>query len=152
MSEDRETHEQEAREQLASRIAEMHVYLSAAEDERDVWDDDAMADRGNGDLYSLADYGLEWTKATTNHRDGTVTYVHVLSTGGPHDEFQVEFDGKGSVESVTFVYLPWGDRVEIDALNSYDIDPSSPATAGAGTVRDFYESFYGDIIDTGGLS
>jgi hypothetical protein len=139
---DHETHEQEARDQLASRIAEMDAYLRLGRLEVDVYDDDEMGKASNQELYSLADYGLEWTKATTNHRDGTVTYVHVLSTGGPGDEFQVEFDENGNVRHWLFVYLPWGDRVEINCGDGNLNDD--------GAVTDFYASFYGDIIDQEG--
>jgi hypothetical protein len=127
---DNEKHEDEAREQLASRIATMREYLDLAERGVDVYDDLPE------DVYPLNEWGLEWAKDTTNHRDGTVTYVHVLSTGGPHDEFQVTFDSDdGRVTSWTFVYLPWFGRVEL----SYSPDEN-------GTVREFYETFYGEYV------
>jgi hypothetical protein len=127
-----ETNESDARQALAGRIDEMRVFLAA-----NPFDDETFDE--------IANYGLEWTKAITDHRAGTVTYVHVLSTGGPHDEFQVTFDpDRGTVDGVTFVYLPWFDRVEIDERDFPD--RGADESTGMATVRDFYATFYGELV------
>jgi hypothetical protein len=130
-------HQTEARELLARRVEDMTYFLSDAYAETDHEGDDE-----HGSHY---DYGLSWEKEITNHREETVTYAHVLSTGGPHDEFRVTFDYKGSVESVTFVYLPWFDRVEIDVV-PFAGPMGFPPVSYSDTVRDFYSTFYGDLV------
>jgi hypothetical protein len=127
MSETHDNHVSEARQLLASRVEEMSALLAATHEETDA---DILD--GYEDAY---DYGLAWNKYLTNHIDETVTYIHLLSTGGPGDEFHVTFGPNGEVENVTYVYLPWFDRVEIDVdewINS--------------TVRDFYATFYADLV------
>ena len=116
----------EAERQLASRLAEMRTYN----------DFDGDPDDGPEELGPVYDWGLEWTKAITDHRNETVTYVHVLSTGGPHEEFRVTFAPSGAIEAVMFVSLPWFDRVEIE-LHGDDLD----------TATAFYEANYAGLID-----
>lgn len=136
-------HEQEARELLASRIADMRSYLSLAGEGYDVYDDSEVGQRTEDELYSIGDYGLEWSKHTTNHREGTVTYVHVLSTGGPHDEFQVTFDpDKGQVMRWVYVYLPWFDRVELSSDDGW-LDNGEDVVE---TIAEFYDTFYGELV------
>jgi hypothetical protein len=128
----------------------MRTYLDAAQpdDDGETWseteDEGPLYEAGLPQIY---DYGLEWAKHTTNHREGTVTYVHVLSTGGPHDEFQVTFDpDSGKVDDWKFVYLPWFDRVELGS-NPYDLSDSyEEGEKLAETVVDFYEQFYGELV------
>lgn len=116
----------EALAQLASRVEDMQAFL------------DMECLEGDDELGSVYDYGLEWSKDTTDHRNGTVTYVHVISTGGPHEEFQVTFgfnQGGASVDvdGVTFVSMPWFGREEITVEDT--------------NVTDFYNQFFGDLVE-----
>lgn len=127
----------EAVELLGRRLADMRWFCSEEYDPE-------SPDDEHGDVY---DYGLEWSHELTNHRTGELTYRHVLSTGGPHDEFVVSFceDASGTgrgyeVTAVTFVYLPWFDRVEIPL----------PSEAGTGLLveaaQEFYSRFFADLV------
>lgn len=121
-------HETEAREQLASRAADMRAFLEM---------DDAH--EGTDEMGSVYDYGLEWTAESRSYRDSTITYRHVVSTGGPHEELLVTFAesiGEGvHVTGVTFVSLPWFDRVEIPVADDDE------------RVWDFYGAFFADLVD-----
>lgn len=153
MSETHDSHVSEARRLLASRVEEMSALLAAAHEEADA---DILD--GYEDAYdAAAHFGLAWTKYLTNHIDKTVTYIHLLSTGGPGDEFHVTFGPTGNVENVTYVYLPWFDRVEIDvcgvnATNVRTPDDAEQALKAKidewvnGKVRDFYATFYADLV------
>lgn len=126
------TNREKAYEQMASRLGDMREYLDVANDGRDVTDPDDTSE----ELGPLDEYGLEWTKDVTNHRDQTVTYVHVLSTGGPHEEFQITFDPeKGTVDDVLFVSKPWFGREEIRLVGSDDE-----------TAVSFYEAFFSEYV------
>lgn len=119
-----------AREQLASRLTDMQAFLGM---------DDAA--EGADELGSVFDYGLEWAKDSMSWARSTVTYRHVISTGGPHEQFDVTFGrnehGYGLViDSITFVSLPWFGRVEIP-LSGDDLV----------TAEAFYESFFADDCD-----
>ena|SRR5690606_2452292 len=128
MSETHDNHVSEARQLLASRMEEMSALLTATHGETDA---DILD--GYEDAYdAAAHFGLAWTKYLTNHIDKTVTYIHLLSTGGPGDEFHVTFGPNGDVKHVTYVYLPWFNRVEIATISE--------------TVRDFYATFYADLV------
>jgi hypothetical protein len=120
-----EDHKREAGDLLAGRLAEMRTFLAF----------DGDPDDGPEELGPVYDYGLEWTKAVTDHIAETVTYRHVLSTGGPHEQFDVTFGERGVVDAVTFVYLPWFGRVEIE-LSGDDAE----------TAREFYWTFFGDLV------
>lgn len=133
MSED---HKAEAERLLESRIADMRRYLELADEGVDVHDSEDMPE----DIGPVYDYGLAWDKVTTDHREETVTYEHQLSTGGPGDEFHVVFElGTGVVDKVTFVYLPWFDRVEID----FDMEDEDSGAL----LKRFYETFFGYVGD-----
>lgn len=128
------THQEEAERLLDSRLADMRTYLGA---------DDPYADEepiGDAELGSVYDYGLSWERDSYSYHNDTLTVRHVLSTGGPHDEFVVTFDRDGSVSAATFVYLPWFDRVEIDLYTQ--VGPEA-----CETVVDFYERFFGESLD-----
>lgn len=158
MSETHEDHVKEAKQTLERRIADMRALVDASDIESLNVNDPDPADRAvermrairareateadshatAGDMMEAAEeraheYGLAWDKYLTNHRDGTVTYVHCTSTGGPGDEFYVTYalGGLGRVDDVKYVYLPWFDRVEIE--------PSGDDLA---TLTEFYERFY----------
>jgi len=126
---DHDDNEREAREQLASRADDFRAYLACD-------DPDEGAPEELGSIY---DYGLEWSKHTTNHYDDTVTYRHVLSTGGPHEEFRVMFDDRGQVAHWTFVSLPWFGRVEIESHDRDALDVRD-------LVAEFYATNYGDLV------
>lgn len=144
----------EAQAQLASRVDDMRAMLALARGDynsdgaRDLLDDhgydvsDIDAQDAAQDIVST--YGLSWERDSASFRDETVTYVHVLGTGGPHEEFQVTFASDGrygySVESVVFVSLPWYDKVEIPLLDD------SHGSEDAVTVSDFYDTFYADLV------
>lgn len=131
MSETHDTHVNEARQLLASRVEDMRALLAATHG--DTQSDDILD--GFEDAYdAAANYGLAWVKYLTNHIDQTVTYVHQLSTGGPGDEFHVTISSTG-VENVTYVYLPWFDRVEVNVTRTDDAE----------TIHDYYSTFYADL-------
>lgn len=129
-STEEQQHQREAEELLKSRLQDFTQFL--AREAIGSWREDPTT--GDEELGDVEDYGLEWTKQSTDHRWGTVTYVHVLSTGGPHDEFQVTFDpDTGVPKRILFVYLPWFGRVEIEVEDD--------------EAFDFYEQFFGpDVV------
>jgi len=134
MSETHNTHVSEARQLLASRVEDMRALLAATHEDTQSTNTDILD--GFEDTYdAAANYGLAWVKYLTNHIDQTVTYVHQLSTGGPGDEFHVTVSPTG-VENVTYVYLPWFNRVEIDVTRTDDAE----------TIHDFYATFYADLV------
>ena len=53
-------------------------------------------------------------------RKETVVKV-VLSTGGPHEEFDIVYNENNKPIRGTFVYLPWFDRIEIP-LSDEEVD------------------------------
>lgn len=128
-----ETNEREARELLERRLEDFRYFCGdayATADETEEYDDE------HG---SVNDYGLSWEHEMTNHRTGEETYRHVLSTGGPHDEFQVTFEPVRhgyAVSAITYVYLPWFDRVKISGAD-YDMDD---ATA-------FYNQHFAEMVE-----
>lgn len=128
---------QEAYAQLESRVADMAKYLELANEDVDVHDDE-IYEHEDGELSPVSEYGLEWRKASTDHVNETVTYHHVLSTGGPHEQFNVTFEGSKVVD-VWFVSLPWFGREEIGLVGN-DRE----------TAKDFYETFYGDLVEAEG--
>src|SRR5690606_15355643 len=135
MSETHNTHVSEARQLLASRAEDMRALLVATHEDTQSANTDILD--GFEDAYdAAANYGLVWVKYLTNHIDQTVTYIHQLSTGGPGDELRVTFGPNGDIENVTYVYLPWFDRVEIDIMHTDDAE----------TIHDFYATFYADLV------
>ena len=68
----------EAERLFASRVADMRTFLARGEAAYEDSDDDEL------ELGSVYDYGLDWSRWLTDQRAGTTTYVHLLSTGGPH--------------------------------------------------------------------
>jgi hypothetical protein len=102
----------EALQTLKSRIEDFKRFNKLSPD----WEDNPTKEdqKTLDDLGSPYDYGLSLEKESYNYRSELVTWRYVLSTGGPHDEFEFQADKNGSIErdSIKFVFLPWFDRIE----------------------------------------
>lgn len=129
-------HEQEARQALTNRVATAKAYLENYQD--GLGDDDPEY----GDIY---DYGLDFAKVITDHRAGTVTYCHLLSTGGPQEEMLVTIDDDRPNREyrVTFVYKPWFGNVTITDEQMSDEDQR--------VLVDFYGAFFDEDMTTEGI-
>lgn len=122
------TEETEARDQLYSRLSDMTDFLGALSEDNP----DAETEE-QGPVY---DYGLEWALDSRSYRDETLTYRHVISTGGPHEEFLVTFDiGTEECTGVTFVSLPWFGRVDVELTGDDET-----------TAKDFYTTFFAGSV------
>ena len=110
------TEREEAIRLMSSRIADFQNFNKLSDD----WEDKpTKADEKTLDELGRPDeYGLDLSRLSYNFRNESTTWVFLLSTGGPHDEFQVEADRYGTVEDVTFVYLPWFGRQELDVTGT----------------------------------
>lgn len=110
-----ETNIEEAKAQLASRLEDLGRFNQLSEDyepgaiQETSFDDQAILET----VGEPEEYGLSWEVDSISPRWGTVTYAYVISTGGPHEEFQITVEGD-EVKRVTFVSLPWFDRVELE--------------------------------------
>ena len=51
-----------------------------------------------------------------NYREQTITWIILMSYGGPSDEFEVIVSWEGEVEKITYVYKDWfdGARLEVE--------------------------------------
>ena len=85
------------------------------------------------------EYGLDWERQVRDYVAGTVTYGHLLMTGGPGAEVRVTFDVETcEVRSVAYSYS-WGDEL-------VTIPEQEMPHGAADALRNYYATYYADLV------
>ena len=77
------------------------------------WFSDNLPDISDDLIGALCEYGLEFT-----FDDEEQCYRYVISTGGPHEEIRFYVDKDKDLINAKFVYLDWGDRIDLNLSNN----------------------------------